>query len=298
MNREEQTVQTLAKVRHGARSFATAIFVLIPAVFFWIVFFVFIFGVAGVFFGEKEECNVARIQVQGVLMATDNGLGDMLGLGPVTSADKIIGYIHDAEEDDGIKAIILDVDSPGGTPVAGDEIMDALVSAKKPTVAVVRDRGASAAYWAMSGADYIIASPVSDVGSIGVTMSYLEMASSSENEGSRWIDISSGTFKDAGNPDRVLSEKEQEYFRTQVDGVFEYMLDKISGARQAITRNELKEIADGRAFLGTVGLELKLVDMLGGFSEARDYLADRLSLDESDVVVCEASGYGLGGLLR
>ncbi len=284
---------------HKIRNLVLSFFVFVPAVFFWFIVFVVFVGMAGLFFGKEEVvCNVSRIPIQGILMTTDNGLGDILGLGAISSADKIIKDIKLAEEDENIEAIILDVDSPGGTPVAGDEIMEAIVQVKKPTVAVIRDRGASAAYWAASGADYIIASPVSDVGSIGVTMSYLELASSTDKDGSRWIDISSGKFKDAGNPERVLRDEEQKYFKTQVDGVFEYMLDRISGARDAISKDELKRIADGRAFLGTVGLKLKLVDELGGFKEAQNYLSEVLDKDKDDVVVCSGGVYGIANLLR
>lgn len=298
MDSEIKDISIKKSYKHKIKSTAVAFFVFVPTVFFWFVFFIIVVGVFGLIFEKKEVCNIARVQIQGVLMTTDNGLGDILGLGAVTSADKIISNINSADKNKNVDAIILDIDSPGGTPVAGDEIMEAIKSANKPTVAVIRDRGASAAYWAASGADYIIASPVSDVGSIGVTMSYLELASSTDNKGSRWIDISSGKFKDAGNPERVLRDEEQKYFKTQVNGVFEYMLDRISGARDVISKDELKKIADGRAFLGTDGLKLKLVDELGGFSEAKEYLANILSKNKNEVVVCGSEGYGIADLLR
>jgi protease-4 len=155
--------------------------------------------------------------------------------------------------------------------------------------------GTSAAYWVAVGADHIIASPVSDVGSIGVTMSYLELASSTDNRGSRWIDISSGEYKDAGNPERVLSPKEREYFQGQVDAVHEYMVDRISSAREELSREEVANLADGRAYIGIEALKLKLVDELGSFTEAANYLKSKLSSGD-DLVLCSRSGAGLDSL--
>lgn len=271
-------------------------FFAVPAVFFWLMGGLLVIGVAGLIASDEEEstsCNVARIPLQGIVVASDDGVGTLLGLGGFVSADTIADEITAADDDDTIQAIVLDVDSPGGTPVGGDEIMQALLGAKKPTVAVVRDMGASAAYWAAAGADRIIASPVSDVGSIGVTMSYREVADSKETEGSRWISLSSGSFKDAGNPERPLTDEEQAYFQGQVDVVHKHMVERIAGARTAISRTELEALADGRAFIGTEALALKLVDELGGFAEARRYLERELGLNDGEAVLCDASRGGI-----
>ena len=283
----------------SVRNFAIAIFVVVPAVVFWAVASILGVGIASLTVGEEAKCNVARVPVKGIITTTDNGLAQLLGMGAVVSADGVVENIKRAEENENIKAIVVDIDSPGGTPVAGDEIMSALRGTNKPVVAVIRDRGTSAAYWAAVGADYIIASPVSDVGSIGVTMSYLETASSTEYEGSRWINISSGAFKDAGHPERVLRKEEQKYFQSQVDDVFEYMLDRISGARSSITKEELRKLADGRAYLGSESVSLKLIDKVGGFDEAKEYIMNRLNIhNEDELSICSPAGGRFGGLLQ
>ncbi len=264
---------------------------MVPALIFWFlaaIVLVVVLSFSGG--GEDNKCNVARVPVQGIIATTNNGLTGMLDLGPVTSADSIIEKINRAENDDSIVATIIDIDSPGGTPVAGDEIMRALLAATKPTVAVIRDRGTSAAYWAAAGTDYIVASPVSDVGSIGVTMSYLELASSTEYQGSRWIDISSGAYKDAGHPERVLSNVEREHFQNEVDEVHEYMVTQIASARDPLSREDLAALADGRAYLGTDALPLGLIDEIGGFEEAVQYLTNLLLPGEA-LTICPTS-YG------
>jgi protease-4 len=277
---------------------AFAILVAVPAMLFWSVVLVVVLGIFSLLNNAEEKpCNVARIPIKGVLTTTDDGISELFGFGAIVSADSIIEKLNSAEKNEDIDAVILDIDSPGGTPVSADEIMTALSLIEKPTVSVMRDRGTSAAYWVAAGTDYIIASPISDVGSVGVTMSYTEFASSSEDAGSRWIDLSSGAFKDAGNPERALREEEEEYFQSQVNTIHEYMVDRISSARKVISRDELATLADGRAFLGVEALELKLIDMLGGFDEAKTYLAQVLSVDESAVTLCPSGGSGLGDLL-
>jgi protease-4 len=274
---------------------AFAIFVAVPAVIFWLGTFFVGLGLVALF-SDDHSCDVARVPLYGVLSTTDSGFAQLLG-GVITSADAVVADIEYADEAEHVRAIVLDVDSPGGYPVAADTIMDALLAAEKPTVAVVRDLGASAAYWAAAGADHIIASPVSNVGSVGVTMSYLEFASTTELEGARWVDLASGDFKDAGNPERALREQEEEHFRSQVDTVHEYMVDQIAAARGAISRDELAALADGRAYVGTQALELKLVDELGGMDSALDYIALILGMQTEDLTLCPPPSGGLDDLL-
>ncbi len=272
---------------------AFTIFVAVPAIFFWIGAGVLVSGILFLFSGSHEDsCSIARIPLHGVLAVTGDGFASLLGEQSFSSADSIVAEIQSADKDDAIRAILLDVDSPGGTPVAGDEVMRALQNAKKPVVAVVRDLGASAAYWAMAGADHIIASPASSVGSIGVTMSYTEQAGVTQKDGGRWIGIASGAYKDAGNPERPLTKEEQAYFQAQVDEVYAYMISEISDARTNVPKNVLKTLADGRIFTGSEALRLGLIDELGGFKEARTYLEKKLTLPTEDVTLCEASRLG------
>jgi len=282
--------------KKNIKDLSIATLLVVPAFIFWASIATIVVGFIVIAVGDEEECNIARVPVQGVLMTTDNGLGMLLGMGSVTSADSIIEDIQEADNDERIKAIILDIDSPGGTPLAGDEIMKAIQSTVKPTVAVVRDRGTSAAYWAAVGADHIIASAVSDVGSIGVTMSYLELASSTDFEGSRWIDISSGEYKDAGQPERPLTQKEREHFQGQVDNVHEYMVDQIASTRDTLSREEVAELADGRAYLGAEALELKLIDEIGGFDTALSYFENGIFAGEENTL-CPTKGGGLEDLI-
>jgi protease-4 len=130
----------------------------------------------------------------------------------VTSSDYVDYLITTANEDPDIHGIIVEVDSGGGSPVAGEEIANAIKRSKKPVVAYIRDLGASSAYLSVSSADKILASKNSDVGSIGVTMSYLSNVESNYSNGYTYEQLSTGRYKDAGSPDKPLTEEERALF--------------------------------------------------------------------------------------
>ncbi|MFA7170209.1 MAG: S49 family peptidase, partial [Candidatus Paceibacterota bacterium] len=136
---------------------------------------------------ENGPCNVSDLKLQGEIWTyTIEGESD------VSSSEDVVLAIEQAEQDESIKAILLTIDSYGGDVVAGEEIANALKRTQKPTVAVIRGAGASAAYWAATGADRIFASASSDVGGIGVTMSYLDNVKRNEADGFTYNGLSAG----------------------------------------------------------------------------------------------------------
>lgn len=231
------------------------------------------------------DCNVAGIEVHGFLITyIPNEDLDEAGYTIVDeiASESINASIQDAEESTNIKAIILEVDSYGGFPVAAEEIANALRRAKKPTVVLIREGAVSAAYWAATGADTIFASRNSDVGSIGVTMSYLDYSDQNAKEGIKYISLSSGKFKDAGDPDRPLTEEEKELFMRDVEIIHDNFVKVVADYRN-LDIEKVREIADGSTVLGETALELGLIDRIGGFYDVKDYLAEMLG---EEVKVC------------
>src|SRR3989344_1076548 len=163
---------------------------------------------------STTDCNVLGINLHGQLVTyipidmSDSLLKDT----DLVSSDTVLYYIKQSKEDEKIKAILVEIDSPGGTPVAGEEIANALKSSSKPTVVFIRQTGLSAAYWAATGAGRIFASKNSDVGSIGVTTSYLDNVNKNQKEGLNFVQLSTGKYKDTGNPDKLLSQEEMKSF--------------------------------------------------------------------------------------
>jgi protease-4 len=199
-----------------------------------------------------------------------------------TASEDVVWAIKDADQDANIKSILLEIDSTGGSPVAGEEIARALKQASKPTVVLIRGYGGSAAYWAAIGSKMIFASENSDVGSIGVTMSYLDYSKQNESAGVTYQQLSSGQFKDTGDPDKVLTEAERKYLERDIAIMKDNFIGAVSRNRQ-IPIDEVRTLADGSSMLGQMALDKKLIDRLGGMSEVENYLREQ---NNADPVIC------------
>lgn len=227
---------------------------------------------------EYESCNVMGINLHGYLAtyipsvgtADDQGEYDSM-YGDAVGSEDIVSFIREANLDDTTKAIMIEVDSGGGSAVAGEEIFKAIDESSKPVVAYIRNIGASASYLAISSADKIFASRNSDVGSIGVTMSYLENI----NEDKKYVQISSGKFKDAGDPDKPLSEEERLLFLRDTKKMHENFIEDIAINRK-LSIDTVLTIADGSTVLGDQAKLLGLIDEIGGWADAEKYIEEQI----------------------
>jgi len=198
------------------------------------------------------------------------------------TSESALWYIKKANEDLGIRAILVEVDSGGGSPVAGEEIANAIKASKKPVVAVLRNVGASSAYWAISSADKIFASANSDVGSIGVTMSYLSNVEKNKKEGLSYEQITSGKYKDLGTPDKPLTTEDKNMLLRDVNIIYNNFVKAVSENR-GLTVAAVKSFADGSSVLGERAKELGMIDEIGGMADAENYLE---SVINTKVEVC------------
>lgn len=223
----------------------------------------------------RDECNIAGINLHGELATyapiSATAEGDLYSNDDITGSEDIILAIRAAERAENIQAILLDVDSPGGGPVAGQEVMNVLKSSEKPTIAVIRERGLSAAYWAATGADVIFASSISDVGGIGVTGSYLQNVRFNQKEGYEYIDLSTGKFKDTGNPDRTLTEEERTLIMRDIQKIHDVFVKTVAENRK-LKVEQVAALADGSSILGDEALRKGLIDYIGSYTEAKEYL--------------------------
>ena len=224
-----------------------------------------------------SDCGIAALSLHGTLLTyipTQDNSNLLLSDNDLSSSEKIVSLIQKADQDERIKAILIEVDSPGGEPVAGEEIANALRAAKKPTVAVIRQIGTSAAYWAATGAGKIFASKNSDVGSIGVTASYVQNTDPSQ----KFIQISVGKYKDIGNPNKPITEDEKALILRDVNIVEQNFIQDVSSNR-GLSLSAVSSIADGSSMLGEMAKELGLIDDIGDISAARKYLSQKIGRD-------------------
>ncbi len=226
----------------------------------------------------EEQCNVHGINLHGSIVTYDSNDAYNYQYDVVldqTSADNIIFYMDKAQKDENIKAILIEIDSYGGSPVAGEEIMNTLRQSQKPVVAFIRDAGLSAAYLAATGAETIFASKFSNIGSIGITMSYLEEVEKNEKEGLSYIDLSSAKYKDTGLSERKLSEEEKILLMRDVNLSHKYFIEIIAENRN-LKINDIRRLADGSSMMGEAALENGLIDKIGTFSDALNFLSEKI----------------------
>lgn len=222
---------------------------------------------------NEENCNVTGINIHGTIMTyiPNHSEGDTAFDYDSVSSEDILWSIKQANNNPKIKAIVIEVDSSGGSPVAGEEIAAAVKNSEKPVISFIRDIGASSSYWAISTSDKILASRNSEVGSIGITMSYVSNSRKNEKDGLNYERLSSGKFKDSGSPDLPLTEEERVMFMRDIKIMYQNFVEAISRSRN-IPIDDVKSIADGSTVLGEKALELKLIDGIGGINEVEQLL--------------------------
>lgn len=219
------------------------------------------------------ECNVAGVVLHGDLDTYVVSVAEGEGMDDVVSSEDIVYQIESAEDEPDIKAILLEIDSYGGYPVAAEEIATALKNATKPAVVQIRGAGLSAAYWAATGADTIFASELSDVGSIGVTQSYVDASKYNEVSGYTYNSLRTSKYKDVLNPEKPLTAEERALLMRDLQITHDAFVKTVAENR-GMDINKVRALADGSSMLGKMALENGLIDRVGGFDEVEKYLEE------------------------
>lgn len=206
---------------------------------------------------------VTKIPISGSITSTAQG-----GLfQQVQTSDRIAEKIREADEDSSVDAIFLEINSPGGAPVASNEIVRAVKEAEKPVVSQIREVGASGAYWVASASDYIVSDPVSITGSVGVLSSYLEFSGLLEDYNVSYEEITDGDLKELGSPFRQLQDDERQVLQQKIDLLGEYFLDDVVENRN-LTAQQKADVGTAQFYIGLESVDAGLVDELGGEQEA------------------------------
>jgi protease-4 len=230
------------------------------------------------------SCNIAVFPIEGVILPYASY--DEYSL--LTTPGMVRDFLKGANEDPFIEGVLFEINSPGGAPVASEQISDLITELTIPSLSLVGDMAASGAYLVAASADAIIASPMSDVGSIGVTMSYVENSKQNEEDGLTFVELTSAKFKESGNPNRPLTDEEREKFQYDLDIVHDEFVKKIAEVRD-MSVDRVEALADGSTMPGVRAVEAGLVDGLGGRQVAKEIFAKKLGLTTSEVSFCEYS---------
>jgi signal peptide peptidase SppA len=220
-------------------------------------------------FDGSDSCNVIGIEIRGCIATyKPDSAGDSSDFFSAdecityTSSEEVVGMIEDSMKSDYIKAVLLEIDSGGGSPYAAEEITAALKALGKPSVAWVRGFSDSAAYWIASGADTIVAGENSEVGSIGITYSFVDNAKQNQIEGLTYNQLNTGKYKDTGSYDKALTAEDRALIQRDLDIMYENFIRTIATNRN-LTIDAVRALADGSTMLGAMAKERGLVDVIG-----------------------------------
>ncbi len=209
--------------------------------------------------------------------------------GPIMASDALLESIRRISADKACKGLLVRVDSPGGAVGASQEVLSALLSLRAKGLPVAVSQGnlaASGGYYISLAGERIFANAGTLTGSIGVIMQFPEAGGLLDKVGIDVYTVKSGELKDVGNFARKPTPRDLEYLRGVIGDVYEQFLADILANRK-VEREELVKIADGRILTGKEALANGLVDTLGGFHEAQDWLAQKAGLGKDPVMVRE-----------
>ncbi|MGE5397564.1 MAG: signal peptide peptidase SppA [Chitinophagales bacterium] len=207
------------------------------------------------------------------------------GLGADSMLDSVTNALIQARKRDDIVAVVIRIDSPGGTVAASQEIteeVDRLRKTGKPVIASMGDIAASGGYWVATSCDTIVANPATMTGSIGVIMETTNYQGLMQKLGVTDEVIKSGKYKDIGSSTRQMTEEERQLLQGMVTDTYQQFLDQIKKGRKGkIDESKLTSIADGRIFTGRQALKLGLVDKLGSFQDTINLAGKQAGLEGS-----------------
>jgi protease-4 len=202
--------------------------------------------------------------------------------GMITYQPKLLAALKRIEENDAAKALLVFVDSPGGSTAGAEAIYASLrrIAAKKPVVAQIGTLGASGAYVTAIGTDHIVATQTSLVGSIGLLVQWAEFDKLIGDWGIRFQEIKTSPLKASPNGFTPASEEAKAALRSLVEDSFDWF-KKLVAERRRLDDSTLAAVSDGRVFTGRQSMELKLIDELGDEKTALNWLIEKKDVSKT-----------------
>jgi len=258
-----------------------------------------IIGICMVFFpGTKKQTGIVATMVSQKKIAVvriygeisfQSQAGNAWGVS-AKNADGLVKKLSALSRDPLVKAVILRINSPGGTVAATQEIYNQIKELKKhhkKVVVSIGDICASGGYYIASGADKIVADEGSLVGSIGVIMHLPEVSGLLEKVGVNLRVIKSGAHKDIGSISRPMSEEEKMLLQGVIDDAYQQFYQAVKTGRQNMSEAKLRELADGRIFTGRQAKKAGLIDEIGDYQQTIAITAQLAGIKGEPVVIEE-----------
>lgn len=241
---------------------------------FWLIILVLLF----VLFNVGAAIYMA-LDEEGYFSGPRLGIARLEGM--ILDSAEMVGWLDYLQHNDSVKGVLLYVNSGGGAVVPSQEIFSAVkrLAKVKPVVTYMSTAGASGGYYVAVGSHYIVASPSTLTGSIGVRMDMVNMQKLFDTVGIKQQSLASGALKGAGTPFRPMRPDEEAYLRSVVNDMYEVFIADVAAGRK-LKLEEVRALADGRAYTGRQAKELGLIDSLGDLKTALGVLNQRCGLTE------------------
>lgn len=242
---------------------------------------------------SSSNNKIAMINVVGEIFSDPDGASRG------ASDSNLIAQLDRAKEDEDVRAVILNLETPGGGVVASDSIYKRVLKLRrqgKPVVALMGDVAASGGYYIAAGADQIVARPSTWTGSIGVIAMLPNFEKAAEKVGVGVSVFKSGAFKDAGSPFRAMTPEEQTLFQNLINEAYDGFVKVVSDGRH-MPEEKVRQLADGRVYSGKQAKEVGLIDELGDQDSAFATAKKLAHIGQATLVRYSATPAGLGDLL-
>jgi protease IV len=234
---------------------------------------------------------IAIIDVEGTMANERQGGLLRTGENPVSS---FIEKLDKAAKDSNVKAVVLRMDSPGGTVAAADIMYHSLKEfkqkTKKPVVVCVTGMACSGGYYLACAADGIISQPSGVIGNIGTIFQTYSIAGTLDKIGVKTVAIKSGQLKDIGSPLHNLSEAEKAVLEGIIKDMFQQFVSIVREGRKSISEQKLTELTDGRVFTTKQALDEKLIDKIGYLQDAITWAKELANVEKVNVVIYHRPG--------
>ncbi|ETX02252.1 MAG: hypothetical protein ETSY1_04260 [Candidatus Entotheonella factor] len=232
--------------------------------------------------GLKPEAKIALVYGIGGIVT---GKSDWGATGDSMGSDTIVEAIDEAAEDDTISAIVFRINSPGGSPLASDQIWHAVVraKAKKPVIVSMSGAAASGGYYIAAGATYIVAQPATLTGSIGIVFSHANIEGLLGKLGMRTETVSRGAYARLLSPANSWSQEERQQVQRLMHDLYDTFTQKVAQGRN-MGVSDVDEVGRGRVWTGAQAKDIGLVDELGGLTTALRVAKERIDLSANTAV--------------
>lgn len=234
---------------------------------------------------KSKADTIAIVHVEGAIVLGNEGLSPFTSGGAQAEAGKIRKALDEAAADDTVKAVVLRVNSPGGSAIASEIILDATkrVKAKKPIIVSMGDVAGSGGYYVACAADTIYADPSTITGSIGVVGGKFATSEMFKKVGISVKTYSRGKNAELLSSERPWSEAERAKMQSHMDAIYNVFKGHVTAIRGDRLKKPIDELAGGRVYTGKQGLELGLVDKLGSLQDAIVHVAKDAKLEKYEV---------------